>query len=67
MKLLICGLEKKTTYDYAKDFAEWHMRDLTDMITRDRNHPSIFIWSIGNEVAEQWGEDKSLKYGFTTS
>ena len=54
-------LKKKTTHDYSKDFAEWHMRDLTDMITRDRNHPSIFIWSIGNEVAEQWGEDKSLE------
>jgi len=49
-------LKKKTTYDYASDFTEWHERDLTDMIVRDRNHPSIFIWSIGNEVGEQWGE-----------
>ena len=53
-------LMKKTTYDYASDFAEWHERDLTDMITRDRNHPSIFMWSIGNEVGEQWGEAKSV-------
>ncbi|MDR3652826.1 MAG: glycoside hydrolase family 2 TIM barrel-domain containing protein [Paludibacter sp.] len=52
-------LKKKTKYDYSSDFAEWHERDLTDMITRDRNHPSIFIWSIGNEVGEQWGEAKS--------
>lgn len=52
-------LSKKTTYDYASDFAEWHVRDLTDQIVRDRNHPSIFIWSIGNEVVEQWGEPKT--------
>jgi beta-galactosidase len=31
-------------------------RDLSDMIERDRNHPSIFIWSIGNEVLEQWSD-----------
>jgi len=52
-------LKKKTTYDYSSDFPEWHQRDLTDMIVRDRNHPSIFIWSIGNEVGEQWGEAKT--------
>jgi len=53
-------LKKKTTYDYSLDFAEWHERDLTDQITRDRNHPSVFIWSIGNEVGEQWGEAKTV-------
>ncbi len=37
-------------YGYAEDFPEWHKRDLQDMILRDRNHPSIIIWSIGNEV-----------------
>lgn len=48
--------KKKTKYDYAFDFDEWHERDLVDQITRDRNHPSVFIWSIGNEVGEQWGD-----------
>lgn len=35
---------------YAEDFPEWHERDLTDLIRRDRNHPSIIMWSIGNEI-----------------
>lgn len=47
---------KKTNYDYSHDFDTWHERDLTDFVLRDRNHPSVMIWSIGNEVVEQWGE-----------
>ena len=46
--------KKKTTYDYSTYFDQWYERDLTDMIIRDRNHPSIIMWSIGNEVLEQW-------------
>jgi beta-galactosidase len=45
---------KKTAGDYARFFDEWHERDLTDLILRDRNHPSVLMWSIGNEVLEQW-------------
>lgn len=51
--------KRKTTYDYSRYFNEWHERDLTDLIVRDRNHPSIFMWSIGNEVLEQWSDAKA--------
>jgi len=46
--------KQKTEYDYHLYFDEWHERDIADMARRDRNHPSVFIWSIGNEVIEQW-------------
>ena len=48
---------EKTKYDYHLDWDEWHKRDLEDMVLRDRNHPSVFIWSIGNEVMEQWNNN----------
>jgi beta-galactosidase len=43
----------KRKNDYNKLFDKWHDKDLTALIHRDRNHPSVFIWSIGNEVMEQ--------------
>jgi beta-galactosidase len=46
--------KKKTKHDYHEDWAQWHKRDLEDQILRDRNHPSVFIWSIGNEIREQF-------------
>ncbi len=46
--------KNKTEFDYSFDFDQWHQRDLEDMVLRDRNHPSVFIWSIGNEILEQW-------------
>jgi len=48
--------KKKTTFDYSLDFAKWYEKDLTDMLLRDRNHPSVIMWSIGNEVGEQWAQ-----------
>lgn len=45
---------RKSRFDYAHYFDEWHEKDLTDQVLRDRNHPSVFMWSIGNEVLEQW-------------
>ena len=48
---------QKTKFDYHLDWDEWHKRDLEDMVLRDRNHPSVIIWSIGNEVMEQWNNN----------
>ena len=48
-----CWDWKKEKYDYHLFFKEWHKRDLEDQILRDRNHPSVMIWSIGNEIPQQ--------------
>ena len=47
----------KTKYDYSLDWDQWHVKDLEDQILRDRNHPSIFMWSFGNEIPEQWSDE----------
>ena len=47
---------KKSQNDYARFFDEWHQCDLSDLVKRDRNHPSVIMWSIGNEVLEQWSD-----------
>ena len=46
--------KRKNRFDYHLYWKEWHKKDLEDMIRRDRNHPSVFIWSIGNEIREQF-------------
>jgi len=46
--------KKKNKFDYYRDWKEWHKTDLEDQIKRDRNHPSVFMWSIGNEIREQF-------------
>jgi beta-galactosidase len=48
-----CWEKQKVKYDYHLYFKEWHQRDLSDQLLRDRNHPSIIMWSVGNEIPEQ--------------
>jgi len=43
----------KKKLDYNQIYDEWHEKDLKALVHRDRNHPSVFIWSIGNEVMDQ--------------
>ncbi len=43
----------KTPHGYSTVFEKWWHRDLTDWILRDRNHPCVVLWSIGNEIREQ--------------
>jgi beta-galactosidase len=48
---------EKVPEGYHKYFAEWSERDVTDFVHRDRNHPSIVLWSAGNEIGEQTAPD----------
>ncbi len=54
---------EKRTYDFSQYFASEWQKELSAMIRRDRNHPSIFLWSVGNELPEQGG----LSGGYETS
>ena len=42
---------------YARFFKEWALKDMTNLVLNHRNHPSIVMWSIGNEIPEQWSEE----------
>ena len=50
-----CWRGGKTAHDYSRIFDAWHARDLRAMVRHFANHPSVFMWSIGNEVQEQSG------------
>ena len=57
------GWHKKAPQDYGKQaFDDWWQRDVTEWITRDRNHPSIFVWSLGNETHSPIGPEL-VKFG----
>ncbi|MGD0839197.1 MAG: glycoside hydrolase family 2 TIM barrel-domain containing protein, partial [Polyangia bacterium] len=47
-----CWDQGKNTYDYGRFFNQWSTTDIGDMVMRDRNHPSVIIWSIGNEIPD---------------
>jgi beta-galactosidase len=49
--------KEKNPFDYHLEFNEWGVKDLQTQIKRDRNHPSVIIWSMGNEIYEQWWKD----------
>ncbi len=48
----------KTTYDYGRFFKEWAQRDVKSWIMRDRNHPSLLLWSIGNEIYDTHADER---------
>jgi beta-galactosidase len=50
--------QQKAALDYHRLFPEWHEQDLRALLRRDRNHPSVIMWSIGNEVGEQGSGEK---------
>lgn len=51
----------KNKYDYSRAFTEWCERDMEDMVLRARNHPSVFIYSIGNEMHEDYSKPRSFE------
>lgn len=50
-------LYPKCKNGYARFFKEWAERDIENLVLNHRNHPSIVMWSIGNEIPEQWSEE----------
>ena len=46
--------KSKSPFDYGRFWDEWYEKDLRDFMLRDRNHPSVIAWSVGNEILEQW-------------
>ena len=51
----------KTEYDYARFFNDWAQRDVASWIRRDRNHPSVIMWSIGNEIYDMHAGSRGLE------
>ena len=52
----------KTPYDYARFFPQWYERDIKSWVKRDRNHPSLILWSIGNEIYDTHISEKGQEW-----
>jgi beta-galactosidase len=55
-----CWKAGKNKFDYSLYFNQWWQRDLEAMVLRDRNHPSVIMWSIGNEIPERGSPEANI-------
>lgn len=55
-----CWGSSKNKNDYAIHYSRWHKKDIEALVCRDRNHPSVIMWSLGNEVEEQYQPEKGV-------
>ena len=59
--------DPKVRNGYGKLWDEWWQKDITNLILNHRNHPSIIMWSVGNEIPEQWKPEGVERYKYLTA